>query len=319
MQNQTLCYIAYKMKNISMEKNINVDILRQNPENALFYLNPDFPLHGGNLVTLSDINIKQLHIHNVFEIGFCSRGKGIFVIEDKVIPFTEGDVFIINHLEMHRACMPDGVPSEWYFLLTDPVHLLSGTVSHDPLIADTELLSGSHFPNKFSKNEFPEIYERVMSIINEIRSKNKHYKESIRANLSLLLVELSRFRDKLPKDNTTKRRSITLMNRLSPALTKIACDYAESLSIEQLAQSCFVGTGHFRRLFHEAFKKSPLDYIHDYRMNMVCSFLSTTERSITEIAMNCGYASLSCFNRQFQKHKGISPREWREKNQPNYR
>jgi AraC-like DNA-binding protein len=284
------------------------------PEKSPFKLDRDFPFQCSGPLLLRERTIERLHIHDVFEVGLCLEGKGIFVIEDKVFSFGAGDVFIINHLEMHRACMPDGRPSRWHFLMMDPLALLSpGAAS--PEVADTRLFSGKDFPNQFRQKEHPRIFGRVEAMIREAGEKSLYYRENIKALLLLLLVDLFRFmKEKAPKQTGQRTgRTFSLMGRLSPALEKIAGSYAEPLTVESLARLCFMGTGHFRRLFGQAFRKSPLDFLNDYRIAMICSQLKTTDRSVTDIAMSCGFSTLSCFNRQFRKRKRCSPREWRGK------
>jgi AraC-like DNA-binding protein len=170
------------------------------------------------------------------------------VVEDKVFPFEPDDIVIINNLEMHRACMPEGNTSSWHFIMTDPARLLAGSVAREPGIADTRILSGSAFPNRFPHRQYPRILTR---------------------------------------------------------------DYGEPLSVTDLARSCYIGTGHLRRLFQAAFHKSPQDYLNDYRVNMAGNHLSTTDRSVADIALACGFPTLSSFNRQFRKRKQCAPREWR--------
>ena len=45
------------------------------------------------------------------------------------------------------------------------------------------------------------------------------------------------------------------------------------------------------------------------------SLLINTRIPITEAALSCGFASVSQFNRGFQKHSGRSPSQYRKRNQ----
>jgi AraC-like DNA-binding protein len=36
------------------------------------------------------------------------------------------------------------------------------------------------------------------------------------------------------------------------------------------------------------------------------------ERAIGDLALACGFVSLSSFNRQFKRQTGLAPREWRK-------
>jgi AraC-like DNA-binding protein len=42
-----------------------------------------------------------------------------------------------------------------------------------------------------------------------------------------------------------------------------------------------------------------------------CTYLRMTERSVSEIAVQVGYTSLSSFNQHFQRVMGCTPTAWR--------
>jgi AraC-like DNA-binding protein len=281
-------------------------------EKAPIELNPEFPFlllsHS-----FSNKKLEKLHIHDALELGLCVKGKGIFVIEDKVFSFSPGNVFFINHLEMHRACSPSGQICQWYFILLDPARLL-GAMVKDPGLLDTTQFSGRDFQNQFPREGFPGLHTLISKSIKETDSRPPYYRDTIRSLMVQFLVEINRHAKLMQKSHSVARsRNIILMHRLKPALEKISTSYHDQLSVETLASFCAASTGHFRRLFIQAFGKSPQDYINDYRMGMICTQLRTTDKSILNIAMDCGFPTLSCFNRQFRKRMGCAPRQWRKR------
>lgn len=59
---------------------------------------------------------------------------------------------------------------------------------------------------------------------------------------------------------------------------------------------------------------TPMQYLHQLRMNAARSYLRKTELSIQEIAGASGYPSIHYFSRMFKQTFGISPSEWRAAN-----
>lgn len=57
----------------------------------------------------------------------------------------------------------------------------------------------------------------------------------------------------------------------------------------------------------------PVEYINLIRVRTACEKLKKTDRSVTDIGTECGFASDSAFNRNFRKLMGMSPAEWRKK------
>ena len=88
----------------------------------------DFPVHMLGRHSPSTEPIEGLHQHDCLELGFCHEGAGVFIVENKVLPFGAGDVSVINDLEMHRARSAAEALSSWSFVLLDPARLLSATV-----------------------------------------------------------------------------------------------------------------------------------------------------------------------------------------------
>ena len=96
------------------------------------------------------------------------------------------------------------------------------------------------------------------------------------------------------------------------AVERIASDYAADLPVASLAARCNLSEPQFRVVFHEATGLSPLDYIANFRMKMAAALLRDGGRKIIEIALACGYPTLSSFNRRFQAHFQCSPRAYRK-------
>ena len=57
--------------------------------------------------------------------------------------------------------------------------------------------------------------------------------------------------------------------------------------------------------------KSPIQYLNSYRIEIACNMLLSTELSITDICLNCGFNDLSYFIKTFKKEKNISPKKFR--------
>ncbi|RME64597.1 MAG: AraC family transcriptional regulator [Alphaproteobacteria bacterium] len=67
----------------------------------------------------------------------------------------------------------------------------------------------------------------------------------------------------------------------------------------------------FSRYFRAATGQTFVAFVNAVRVSAACERLINTSEAITDIAFCCGYNSLSNFNRQFLKHKNLSPRLYR--------
>jgi transcriptional regulator GlxA family with amidase domain len=90
-------------------------------------------------------------------------------------------------------------------------------------------------------------------------------------------------------------------------------NYHKKISIEDLAEMCFVSPATFYRSFKKILKKSPMEYIINLRINHAAELILERNMAIANIAEYVGYSSLALFNRHFKSIKKISPREYRLK------
>jgi len=279
-------------------------------EYAPISLSDDFPIAGGGIFRQSDKPITWLHIHDCLELGYCHHGSGVFVIENKVFPFRTGDVSVINHREMHLAQSAKGTFSEWSFICLDPARLI-GPGADDSGVLNTSSLCGSLFRNIIAGRE-PEDIARIMrELVKEMIEKKTGYRSCVRGLVWTLMARLRR----LPCGGETEiaksgRRSI---DRMAPALHYMATHYMEPVRMAVLAKTCFMSLTNFRRLFNQTIKKTPFEYLTQMRIQMAAVLLADTDKTILEISLETGYATLSSFNRQFKTMMGVPPRVWRNK------
>ncbi len=85
-----------------------------------------------------------------------------------------------------------------------------------------------------------------------------------------------------------------------------------NLSIEELASLCNMSSSTFKRKFKSIYQNSPRAYILQQKIKKACHLLSFSSSSITQIAFDCGFESISGFNRNFKKLQNLSPSEFRK-------
>jgi AraC-like DNA-binding protein len=84
-----------------------------------------------------------------------------------------------------------------------------------------------------------------------------------------------------------------------------------SLTVNEFAKLCSMSVSSFKRKFNEIYKESPKKHFAKMKMLKASKMLNTTETRISDIAYDCGYESISTFNRAFKTYFGKSPSEYR--------
>ena len=90
-------------------------------------------------------------------------------------------------------------------------------------------------------------------------------------------------------------------------MSYIFLHYADPLTLDDIAASAGVSRSKCCRLFRKYLGQSPIDFLNSYRLERGRRMLPDTDKSITEIAMSCGFASPGYFTRLFSQKYGVTP------------
>jgi AraC family transcriptional regulator len=86
------------------------------------------------------------------------------------------------------------------------------------------------------------------------------------------------------------------------------------LTVAQIAREAGRHEIHVAREFRRFFGTSVGTYLRRCRAEEAERLLVTKERSLSEVALSCGFASHSHFCREFKAHFGVTPSEYRSRN-----
>jgi AraC family transcriptional regulator len=101
--------------------------------------------------------------------------------------------------------------------------------------------------------------------------------------------------------------------RFNRVVDHIQAHLDEPLDLETLAEVACFSPCHFHRLFHGWMGETIHDFIFRLRVERAAAQLVYNSRkSITEIALDCGFSSSSTFARAFRAFHGVSASEWRK-------
>lgn len=101
--------------------------------------------------------------------------------------------------------------------------------------------------------------------------------------------------------------------RHAKALEHIKQYYNQTIRVQDLASMCQLSVSRFRETFRERFMMSPQKFLLKVRMQMACQKLVHSDQEIVEIAQACGFCDQSYFTRQFRKHTGLPPLQYRKR------
>ncbi len=116
----------------------------------------------------------------------------------------------------------------------------------------------------------------------------------------------------LYNEHKIEEKDFKRIKRIEKAVEHLKQNYGDSnLQIKDLANIVNMSEKHFRRIFFDIYGKTPYLFLQEFRINKAEILLLNTTKSISDIALQCGFSDIYSFSHSFKKHREISPIEYR--------
>jgi AraC-like DNA-binding protein len=96
-----------------------------------------------------------------------------------------------------------------------------------------------------------------------------------------------------------------------PVLAYLRHQYHAPITNHQLARLAHLSVRAFERKFRGSFHLTPQKYLRKLRLHMASRALVYTDQPLAKVALLCGFVDQSHFSREFRRHFGRTPREYR--------
>ena len=275
------------------------------PHNAMKF--PITYFHD-ELVTLSDW-AGPLHWHPDFEIATAECGVLDYQVGGKHIILEAGDSIFVNGNMLHgikqlSGDLPDPMPNIVFSGTLIAPEASAIYQKHILPIAQCNSLPFVVFRhNDCSHSEINCLIKDIYRLMSE---KNTCYELAVQRNINRIFEFISCNFNGLPKNDAT-RIQINNQIRLQKMLTYIYENYAEPVTLEDIAKSANISRSEAGRCFHTYMECSPIDALIQYRLQMAHRLLSERAQTLEQISYACGFNSVNYFSRQFKKRYGHAP------------
>ena len=98
--------------------------------------------------------------------------------------------------------------------------------------------------------------------------------------------------------------------KIGQVIARMESHFDENLKIPDLAKMVGMSDRNFYRFFHRVKGESPLAYLQRLRVAKGARILQTSDKNVSEVAMECGFNDSNYFARQFRRILGVSPRQF---------
>ncbi len=251
------------------------------------------------------------HWHTALEIIVPVENWYDAVIDETTYHLMPGDILIIPSGELHSLKAPRTGMRYVFLLDISSVARLHGFASLQSMMDGPLYITRTTYPHIYD-----DIYRILLQIRNEYYGRNEFAELTIFSLLLNLFVKLGNDRvncsSLFPSTRSYKQREY--VSKFNDIMEYIDAHYMDNFTLEQAACATGFSKYHFSRLFKQYTGYSFCSYICRRRIKVAEDLLEQPDLSITEIAMQSGFPSISTFNRVFRQQKNCSPSEYRAKN-----
>ena len=241
------------------------------------------------------------HTHQFSELFYVLSGKGVFYIEDDIVPVEADDLMIINpHVEHTEKT-----------LLNDPMEYIvfgvEGLAFSFTDLSDNNSKGYSYYSYGSDKNQFINFAQLMMR---EFHEKKPGFETVCHGLLQVLLVYISRKQSLAVISDS----SFQLSKECALAKRYIDANYSKNITLDGLAEITHINKFYLAHSFTECMGQSPINYLTEKRLAASKELLTSSNLSVAQIASSTGFSSQSYFSQIFKKKVGMTPQQYRKRN-----
>lgn len=238
------------------------------------------------------------HWHERIEFIYILEGTLNMVCGSFNSVVSPGDLIVVNPNQIHAATSgKNGVKYYALCVKNKPLYNISTNSNCSKFILPIILRKRCFQCLIHDEN----INKILLHLFSEYQQKDTAYELAIQADILQLFALLNRFyidNDTIP---------IVMTSQFEHVLTFINEHFTENITTESVAHQFAFNKSHFCRKLKAQTGMPFMQYLNQLRMNLACTLLSTTNKSITVISNECGYNDINYFSRKFHQFYGMTP------------
>ncbi len=249
--------------------------------------------------------------HDMLEFCWFLRGEAVCVIDNEAYPVASDDITLTYSGEPH--CIQSKTePVEFVVLWCNSKEILRNTAISEAFFG--ALKKGRE--NKIhtlDKNaaQFGVLRDTLAAILAEAETRENGCMAMALAQMQQFVILLMRMlADKTEEPHCRFAEKARLVDK---TVYYILDHIAEEFTLEKLASIACLSPNYYGALFKKIKGITPWEFILKKRTELACDLLISSEKSVLEIAGECGFNTIANFNKAFKKYTGITPSAYKKR------
>ena len=245
------------------------------------------------------------HYHPEYELTYILKGSGYRIVGNSYAYFGPGDLVLLGSNLPHTwsSKLQEDAPSEAIVIQFSKAFMASFLELNESSSIKS-MLEFSDRGLSFATDEAlvaelialtePDGMDRVLKLIAILDALSKKPTTLIAPNAFHTIV--------------SKKSEM----RINKVCLFIQNNFSQKIALKEVADLIYLTESNFCKFFKKATGKTYSDYLNEIRINEACRLLAQSEKTISQIAFECGFETLSYFNSVFRHKKGSTPSVYRK-------
>lgn len=250
------------------------------------------------------------HYENVYQMLLITNGRIRYRVGNKTYETGRGGVIVLNTLEEHELEVLE-YPYERYLIRVQP-DFFQNEVKYPEVIA-AFIKRPPNFSHLLTVSEpiWNYLYDIVLEMEREYNNKKKYWELYVGADLRRIFIIIYRecYRECADIMAMKVGHSVTVAYNI---MNYINHHFTEEITVDKIAAELFLNKNYIAHVFKDETGHTLIGYAILLRINRAKILLTKTDKSITQIAAECGYDDFTYFSRQFKKSTNMTPRDYRK-------
>jgi AraC-like DNA-binding protein len=266
-------------------------------------------------LTVDDRHRVRMNRHGYFEVLYLCSGSANCHIQDRLLPFNEGDLAIIGSTLYHRIECQSSSPVTLAALFFEPDLIRCDGSSDSAEYLTPFLLQDEEFPHVIpAESGVPrQVLDLMLRIRSELPASSARGRLALKTYLKMLLILLVNQYAPYAGTVETYQRQQQNLERLRPLFRYLGENCGDSIQVREAARICGMSESHFMSLFKRVTGLSFVTYYNHFRIERAQALLARTEESMASISQQVGFCDQSYFGTVFRRIVGMTPATYRRR------
>lgn len=275
----------------------------------------------------SNEGFRVFHWHDEVQFVYILKGSVHFRIYDEEMDLKEGDCMFINRAALHQITEKQDCRYHSYIVPIRMLSFFAGSIMEErdvKTVAENPLLT--HYAMRVEdvrcRNVLKEIcvldrmyFKKKEKMADNADDLQRHWEYRLSIQLTRLWLELIESFSEIGENSFEKicdPDQIRSHERIRRMLAFVHENYDKEIFLKDIAKAAHISATECQRCFHTYVQCPPYQYLMKYRLERSTALLASADRTITEIAEEVGFHSVSAYIKYFKKFYGVTPLKYRK-------